>query len=533
MIISTGNTLVSGDGKFQIGAPNVSPPHNVTLISGSGNNYISDCNGVNSLIRLGSGNNTVFTSEGTVDANIVCSSGNNDIKIWSNGKTVIKVGTGNDKINVCTNTKLLIDVSENHDYELKYFNGASANVTLTNGAGNYTIRGTTGENVFDYTIPGSNLFIVSCGGEDLIRIRQPMGTPKISGDDVVIPVGRGNVIVKNGRAHTLNINGRQTVIGSYASGHTPQQVIAKFMSSLNRTKLIGIEAVDEATRKSSKFSSAEEVIDYMINDCRRINNADTFLRDCCDIIFDNADTGSITGWDSGTSNTKTKDSIVDEFGSARVFRGSSFTVNGLKVNVPPNPRGVQQNIINGLYTWWVKNALDLVEASYGLLYRFDNPRATVREINVEFVNEDTNFLATVYHTHINGKANSLLLKINMKYYSKLNIDDANGSSGTRGATFLDRTLAHEFTHATMAANIPYFCKLPGWLVEGTAELTHGIADERRADLEVLGADWRKLKAALVQTDNPYAIQIAGVYSPIYAGGFILLHYFAKKVAHMR
>lgn len=61
-------------------------------------------------------------------------------------------------------------------------------------------------------------------------------------------------------------------------------------------------------------------------------------------------------------------------------------------------------------------------------------------------------------------------------------------------------------------------------MEGTAERTHGISDERRGD-------WQKLKA--VFTDNPSssAIQIPGVYSHVYAGGFIFLHYFAKKVTN--
>lgn len=533
-IISKGNTLVSGNGEFQIGAPNVSPPYKVTLVSGAGNNYISNCNGNKSLIKLGGGNNTVQNSEPAVDASIVCSSGNDTVQIWSGGETLIKIGTGSDRIEICADTKLLLDVSAGKNYELKYFNGASADVTLTNGAGNYTVRGTTGDNIFDYSIADSNLVIVAYGGEDLIRVRQPLGNAKVSGDDVIIPVGRGSITVKNARAHTLNINGNATIVGSYASGVTPQQVIVKFMASLNRTKLKGMAAVDEAVRKSSKFHDVEEVIHCMINDCRRINDADTFLRDCCDIIFDNADTGSITGWDSGTAKVKTNESIVEERGAVKVFRGSSFTVNGLKVNLPPNPRGVQQNIINGLYTWWIKNTLDLIETSYGLLYRFDNPRASVREINVEFYNEDSNTLANVRHTWScsDGRTIALTLKINMKFYSKLNANDADGSTSDK-ATVLDRTLAHEFTHAVMAANIPYFNDLPAWLLEGTAELTHGIADERRGDLEVLAADWRKLEAALAQSDNAYAITIPGVYSPIYAGGFIWLHYFAKKVAHMR
>ena len=224
----------------------------------------------------------------------------------------------------------------------------------------------------------------------------------------------------------------------------------------------------------------------------------------------------------------------------KIFRGQNFVVNGLKVNVPSNPRGVQQNIINGLYSWWVKNALDLIEESYGVAYRFDAPNASVREINVEFVNDDTSALATVNHRYntSNGRATALTLQINMKYYDELNSHDVNGSTaynrGNIRASYLDRTLAHEFTHAVMAANIDFFGDLPAWLKEGTAELTHGISDERRNDLETLAGDPNKLYNALKShTSDAAQIHVKGVLAPVYAAGFMLLHYFAKKVATMR
>ena len=531
-IISSGATLISGDGEFQIGAPNVSPPQGVTL-SGAGNNRVNNCNGHKSLIKLGGGKNSVSNSDKAVGTTIISSRGDDTIDIWS-GAATIKIGTGSSVVKICADTKILLDVGAGKNYNLEYFNGASADVTLTDGAGNYSVRGTAGENIFDYTIAGSNLVITAYGGEDLIRVRQPLGTAKISGDDVIIPVGRGSITVKNGRAHTLNINGNATIIGSYAHGNSPQYVIKKFMAALDRTKLRGIAAVDEAIKKSSKFSDADEVITCMINDCKRIGDGDIFLRDKCNIILDNADTGAITGWDAGNSAVKTNESIVDERGAIKIFRGSNFTVNGLKVNVPPNSRGIQQNIINGLYTWWVKNTLDLIEESYGVAYRFDAPGASVREIDVEFVDDDNSALATVNSRYniSDGRATALTLRINMKYYRDLNSHDANGSTAynqnnTR-ASFLDRTLAHEFTHAVMAANINFFSDLPAWLKEGTAELTHGISDERRDDIETFAKNPDLLRAALNPTSDASRVIIRGIHAPVYAAGFMFLHYFAKK-----
>lgn len=541
-IVSKSNTLVSGTGgeQIQLGAPNISPPSNITLVA-AGDNVINNCNAVNVKIKTGTGNNTVIAGEGSRKNFIETGAGNDTVKIWTGDETTIKFGAGSNQVNICADTKILLDTGSSDNYSVEYFNGAGADITLTDGKGNYTVRGTSGENIFDYTIPGSNMVIEAYGGEDLIRVRAPFGTAKVSGDDVYIPIATGgSIVVKNARAHKLNINGKSIIVGSYASGYTPLQVIHRFMAALNRTKLRGIAAVDEAVRKSSKFGDVDEVIACMINDCKRLRDADKFLRDCCGIVYDNADTGSITGWSAGGNIVKTKDSIVDEVGRVKIFRGREFTVDGLNVIVPNNLRGVQQDIVNGLYTWWIKNTLDLIVESYGLVYSFQNPRATVRKINVEFYNEDDHWLASVNHAYstATGKASALTLRINMKYYAEMNAADPNGSSAysrnDERATYLDRTMAHEFTHAVMAANIPYFHELPAWLKEGTAEMTHGIADERKSDLKILAGDPNKLYNALKNpTADASQVVISGVYSPVYAGGFILLHYFAKKVAHMR
>ena len=59
----------------------------------------------------------------------------------------------------------------------------------------------------------------------------------------------------------------------------------------------------------------------------------------------------------------------------------------------------------------------------------------------------------------------------------------NGGKGdgqiSEDATFyLDRILAHEMTHAVMVINVDDFDNLPQFISEGTAELTHGIVDNR-------------------------------------------------------
>ena len=559
MVIANSNTLVSGSGandEFQLGAPNVPSPQYVTISAGAGNDTINNYNGVHSYIDAGAGNNLIINSDLAIDNTILCSGGNDSIinnpgalnnyiytgsgsdtiDIWSKGKNTIKFGQGENIVRICADTKLMFDTSESSNYQLKYYNGASASVTLTNGAHNYTVRGSKEVNTFEYNIAESNLNIVGYGGEDVIKIdRAIVGNATVDGDDVVLAVeNNGRIRIKNVKARPININGTSTIIGGYEV--TPQEVIKKFMSALDKTKLKGEAAVNEAVRLSSNFGSMGEVIQKMVSDCAKVNNADHFLRDYCSIILDNADTGAITGWDAGTKFVKTAESIISEEGAVQTFTGSDFTVNGLTIHVPPAQNVPQQSIINGLYTWWARNSLTLIEQSYGSDYRFDNPGASVNEMTLEFINDSTSALALVGSTYnvANGRAVALKLRINMKYYNDLKADNVDGASdfnqGNIRAGYLDRTLAHEFTHAVMAANVDHFNDLPAYLKEGTAEMTHGISDERSTDMKILAGDSNKLLKSLDPNADANAVIVAGVNAPSYAGGFMLLNYFAKQAA---
>ena len=490
---------------------------------------------IGNTIICGYGNDSIINNPGALNTYIYTGAGNDTLDIWSKETSTIKFGQGKDIVRICADTKLMLNTAESSDYKLEYYNGASASVTLTNGAYNYTVRGSKEVNNFHYNIPNSFLIIVGYGGEDMLTTDWPVAETSIDGDDVILTIsGNGRIRIKNAKAHTINVNGKTMVIGANAAGNSPQDVIKRFMSALDKTNLKGIAAVDQAIQASSKFLSTEDVILRMIKDCKKVNNADTFLRDYCNIILDNADTGAITGWDAGTSSVKTAESVVEEVGALQTFTGSSFNVNGLTINVPTPQNSTQQNIINGLYTWWAKNALDLIEQSYGSDYRFDNPNASVREMKVEFVGDNTSALALVGSTYnvTTGRAVALTLRINMKYYNDLKADNVDGMSnynqGYVKASYLDRTLAHEFTHAVMAANINHFNNLPAWLKEGTAEMTHGISDERGIDMEKLASAPDKLLKALTSEADAYKIIIDGINAPSYAAGFILLNYFAKS-----
>ena len=151
---------------------------------------------------------------------------------------------------------------------------------------------------------------------------------------------------------------------------TQQEVIKAFNESLNQTKLSGRAALDEAVRASSNFSSFQEVIGKFFDDQKAAKNWHRFLVEKCGIILDNADTGAITGSDAGGTE-KTATTILPATGKAKYPSGTSFTVDGLTIYGIPDKSLLtadQQYVVQGLYSWWIKDALALIKESYGYSY---------------------------------------------------------------------------------------------------------------------------------------------------------------------
>lgn len=180
--------------------------------------------------------------------------------------------------------------------------------------------------------------------------------------------------------------------------------------------------------------------------------------------------------------------------------------------------GVQEMIVSALYTEWIENTLDLIQQSFGASFWDEN--AAVKDIQMEFVDtnlnpptnpQQANALAWVQSTYGNGvneKATKLTLAVNMAFFGNMDIHDTanvNGAAPIGGNAVLDRTIAHEMTHAVMSASIAGFATLPSEIVEGMAELVHGIDDEQGTAL-----------IGMTPTADPYA------------GGYLALRYMAHQ-----
>ena len=300
---------------------------------------------------------------------------------------------------------------------------------------------------------------------------------------------------------------------------TAQEVIKNFMYVLDNTESSSTTALNEAVKSVSNFSSWSELTSTMINDCQAYNgDYDAFLRNECNIILDNTDTGAITGSDAGGASTKTAESVVPESGSITYPSSNIFTIQGLTVNVPElsTLSDSQKFIVGALYTWWLDSSLTLINDSFGM--NFQETGTTVNSIDITFYNQDDGRMAVCSYS-TTQKCTELYLKINMNYYNEIDTSNENGVGSSAALTYLDRTIAHEMTHAVMAANVDWFNNLPTVFKEGSAELVHGIDDKRYTNIKNLASNYSSLRSAL-----------SGSGTNTYAAGYMALRYLAKQAS---
>ncbi len=306
------------------------------------------------------------------------------------------------------------------------------------------------------------------------------------------------------------------------------------MHSFDDTKLTGFDAFDEAINYATGGTIADKnaLVAKFMNDLNGSTDYKEFLKTYCDIILDNDDTGAITGSDAGGGSTKTAESVVPESSNPSSWTtptpGRISNINGLRVHWPTvgadgsSFTAAEEHIMAGLNSEWINQSVNLVKETYGI--DFNEAETTVKDIYVNFTQENNDYLAYVSSSAgLNGKTVYLSLNVNMKFYADIDPQSADGGLSSSRTTYLDRTIAHEFTHAIMAANINNFGQLPHYVKEGTAELTHGIDDERRYTIEKLLTTDKGSLQSILQSGGSTS---DGENS--YAAGYMLLRYLAKQ-----
>lgn len=319
-----------------------------------------------------------------------------------------------------------------------------------------------------------------------------------------------------------------TVFIEYAPLNTSLQVIKNFMFALSADDdTLGTlnAAINYCTNGS--IPDITTLANQLISDLNSSVSYTDFLRDYCDIILDNADTGAIIGSDAGSGTAKTAENIVPENIPVENWiipeGGSVVTIDGLSVHFPTTGANgilsdVEKHILAGLNSVWIKQSLKLINKSFGL--NFNSADVYVRDIDVSFIDDSTNSaVASVAVTLLNNIPDELELIINMAHCQYIDLTSADGLI-TRDDVYLDRILAHEFTHAVMASNISFYSKLPNYIREGAAELVHGIDDLRREEIITL----------LTTYKNSFYHNIIDFDDILlsYAAGYVILRYLSKQ-----
>ncbi len=325
----------------------------------------------------------------------------------------------------------------------------------------------------------------------------------------------------------VTFNGKYLVNGAMGGNIVADQQdsIVSFMAYLDAcTSGTPQELLDGAIKfgSSGMFKDEASLINSFV-EAMRNSNGD--LLEVCGINLNNDDTGSITGLDAGGEKAKTAESVVPEektsYGGNT--KGSSF-IRGLTVNWPDDISDDMQKAIAGaLDSQWLSNCMWLVDESFAI--NFWENGTSVKSMDVNFEDDaSSNNLAYVTNYYNDGVTTKLKLTVNMHYYNNLDLTDKNGAvKDNPNQLYLDRTLAHEMTHAIMAANIKNFNELPKYVKEGMAELVHGIDDYRKGKIQSLANDPDTLKNVLENSGAPSD-------DSAYAAGYMVLRYMAKQAA---
>lgn len=261
----------------------------VSINAGEGDDCI-DNRGIDVTINGGANNDSIENK----GSNAVINGGSGDDSVYNYAtKNFIDVGTGNNYI-YDRGSDTTIIAGEGRDSIDNY----GSNVFVIAGGGNTSVRGSNVtirgsknndilsadeyySQVFEYSKGGGNDLITNYSGEDTIHIADgQIDSYSFDGGDLIFHIGNGSLRLKNMTNHAITVtdSSGNTTTQIYSNGYSPQQVIKNLVQAWHKTMLTdrSVLKLDESIQLCSQFKSIQEVIDQMVADCRRVNNAETF-----------------------------------------------------------------------------------------------------------------------------------------------------------------------------------------------------------------------------------------------------------------
>lgn len=229
---------------------------------------------------------------------------------------------------------------------------------------------------------------------------------------------------------------------------------------------------------------------------------------------------------NSTSDKKALQHEIDQIQQEieRVVKQTSF--NSIKVFDPPNAiegestplTATEQRIVDDLQSSWLEQSEIIINDYFGL--------QAAGDVTLKIVLEDSiaGATASVSYSGANGGAptNTMQLNIDVAEFEALY---ASLDSGNQNAfDSMDQVIAHEMTHAVMAAttNLEEF---PMWFVEGAAQFIPGADESVKQVLDGLGGNNSSNRATIINNiDNLDTAGEFGGSATDYATAYIATRY---------
>ena len=343
------------------------------------------------------------------------------------------------------------------------------------------------------------------------------------------------MVVKNNidAQRTLNVlnqnsSALQKSLEKVASGmkiNSAQDDSAQF--AISERMRVQIRALDQANQNTQNASSMIKVAEGAVSTTLELVR--TMKEKAINAANDtNTDTDRLT-------IQKELNEFIDQIddNSLVTFNGKML-LDGSSMPIHSNDYTDEQNIIRGLNSAWIADALELIKESYGIDFESgpDN-RAKARYLDVKFYEDSTTSTVASCGSWYDG--DTVTLNINLGLVKGIAATGQDGQDGVfyldeaktkQNGQSLDRIIAHELTHGVMINRLQDFKNLPSYIIEGgTAELVHGADGRVAADTSYM-ANSDTFKANVFDATGTGA---AAANS--YDGGFVAMRYFAA-VANM-
>ena len=274
------------------------------------------------------------------------------------------------------------------------------------------------------------------------------------------------------------------------------EVMKRFFSKYSSTNMRGTDgkintkSMDEIINYTSngKFKTYQSLLDSFVKDLNLAHtnrwSVEKFCETYCGMNFKNDDVGALGGFDVTGSVVKNAFAVVSDvpINQWKLPSSNSVTIDGCTF-VFDKTSGLsvkEQYLLKGLTSSWLKGALQTMNEGYGLT--FNSSLASCKTIFVKFVNESSSRAAWVSAAinRTSGKATKLELYINTYLDFDTTSIDGKINGSFVGENLLDRTIAHELTHACMYSVGTFGNDMPMAISEGLSELLVGIDDTRKS-----------------------------------------------------